>query len=164
MSEHQLRLFHVSGDEEKELFEKRCIIKLPLDTLILIGTIILVLVIVSFSLGIVRGRKTAYIHHKRVEKKEKTDKVTHENTLLEKRTIEKDKKEKAYIVQVACFVKEKTAHQEKKHLQKSGFPALITKKGKYLVVSVGEFETKQEAEKTKSILKKRYNDCFIRRL
>jgi cell division protein FtsN len=70
----------------------------------------------------------------------------------------------SYTIQVASFKKEASAQREIDTLKKKGLVASILSKGKYLVVCVGSFMQKDEAKKLLSELKKRYQDCFIRRL
>jgi len=70
----------------------------------------------------------------------------------------------SYTIQVACFKKETSAQKEIDVLKKKGLVASILSKGQYLVVCVGNFIQKDEARSLLSELKKRYQDCFIRRL
>ncbi len=70
----------------------------------------------------------------------------------------------SYTIQVASFTKEASAQKEISTLKKKGLVASILSKGKYLVVCVGNFMEKHEANTLLSELKKRYQDCFIRRL
>ena len=70
----------------------------------------------------------------------------------------------SYTIQVASFIKEASAQKEIGTLKKKGLVASILFKGKYLVVCVGNFMKKDEARSLLSELKKRYQDCFIRRL
>jgi len=178
MKERQLKFFHSLYDEEKNLFSRRHIIKIPLDTLILLSVINLLFIVVSFSLGTERGRKSAQIVTKaRIEEKSEILPLVAEENIQQddkkvvetskEKNIEEDEKEKQikkYIVQVASYLKKDTANKEKEYLESCGFSTIVSQKGKYLVIYVGEFKTKKEAEKTKTILKKRYNDCFIRKL
>ena len=76
----------------------------------------------------------------------------------------KEENNKRYVIQVASYLKESIAEKEKQYLKKKGLSAEVSKKGKYLVLYVGKFNTKENAEKIKTSLEKRYGDCFIRRL
>lgn len=69
-----------------------------------------------------------------------------------------------YTIQVASFKKEASAQKEIDALKKKGFVASVLSKGEHLVVCVGSFMGKNEAQTILSELKKRYQDCFIRRL
>jgi septal ring-binding cell division protein DamX len=70
----------------------------------------------------------------------------------------------SYTIQVASFKQEASAQEEMNSLKKKGLVASIVSKGKYLIVCVGNFVQKDEAKNLLSELKKRYQDCFIRRL
>lgn len=69
-----------------------------------------------------------------------------------------------YVIQLACYTKETIAKAEMNSLKKQGLPVQLVKKGKYLVLYVGEFNTKSEAKELLTKLKNRYTDCFIRSL
>ncbi|MCM8756447.1 MAG: SPOR domain-containing protein [Candidatus Omnitrophica bacterium] len=203
-----MKFFRTSTDDD--LFSKRKIIKVPLDTILLIGVINILFVILSFSLGVYRGQKSSHYSQKIYDKenvikenvellnnknyinsrhnytfsenREKKDddlKISEgkENKIIElspsdkqmslSKNISETKKtdniDSKYIIQVASYLKENVAKKEQEYLEKSGHPVMLSKKGKYIVIYVGEFNTKEEAENTKSILKKRYNDCFVKR-
>lgn len=70
----------------------------------------------------------------------------------------------SYTIQVASFKKETSAQKEIATLKKKGLVASALSKGKYLIVCVGNFIKKDEARSLLPKLKKRYQDCFIRRL
>ena len=70
----------------------------------------------------------------------------------------------SYTIQVASFKQETRAQQEMDSLKKKGLVASVLTKGQYLIVCVGNFVKKDEARNLLSELKKRYQDCFIRRL
>ena len=76
----------------------------------------------------------------------------------------KDEEKELFRIQVASFHKENTAHQEARRLEQNGYPVLVLQKGKFMVVYVGTFETKSEAEDNFQALKQRYKDCILRRL
>lgn len=69
-----------------------------------------------------------------------------------------------YTIQVASFRTSKLANKEAGILRKKGFSSNVSVKGKYSVVYVGNFTNKKVAASTLSRLKKKYSDCFIRRL
>lgn len=69
-----------------------------------------------------------------------------------------------YIIQVATYLKENMANREAEKLEDSGYPAFVSKKGKFMVIFVGEFNNKEKAEEKMKVLKKKYNDCILRRL
>ena len=56
------------------------------------------------------------------------------------------------------------ANVEAEKLKNKGFPVIVTKKGSYVAIFVGEFKTKEEAKEKIPSLKEKYRDCFVRRL
>lgn len=69
-----------------------------------------------------------------------------------------------YTIQVASFTNNIAAKKEAERLRKNGHNPLIQSKGKYTVVFIGSFKTKENAKTELSKLQKQYTDCFIRRL
>ncbi len=69
-----------------------------------------------------------------------------------------------YTIQVASFKTSSLAQKEAKELEKRGFSTIVSSKGKYVILCVGNFGDREEAKTTLSKLKKKYEDCFIRRL
>lgn len=69
-----------------------------------------------------------------------------------------------YSIQIASYNKESFAQSEGKALQVKGFPVFILRKTDYVVLYVGPFKTKPEADKAIGLLKKTYKDCILRRL
>jgi len=183
MREQQLKLFYDRREKDEEMNRRRRALTIPMDTLILVGIIVLFVIMTSFSLGVKQGRKlssklvkTRLVKHE-VKKPDITKKNikqvipgTHNDTKGEKaHNQSKDIKvpgrgQKEYIIQVASYLKDNLANKEKQYLEDEGFSTGLSKKGKYLVLYVGKFNTKEAAEKIRTSLKKRYSDCFIRRL
>ena len=71
---------------------------------------------------------------------------------------------KRYLIQVASYLTKDKAQEEANKLEGNGFPTKIEKKGKYVVIFVGEFNNRTVAEENMQQLRKVYHDCFIRRL
>jgi cell division protein FtsN len=174
MREKQLHLFDF--EEDKKRINRRPMITLPLDTCILGAVIVILLFVFTFSLGVEKGRKTAFFYFQQVRKTqtEKEEKNVREiedekadskgkSSKKEEKT-RQDKEENIYVIQVASYIKKDAALKEAERLQNKGYPVLVLKKGKYLVIFVGEFKNKKDALKNMELLKKRYKDCFIRRL
>ncbi|MBP7217187.1 MAG: SPOR domain-containing protein [Candidatus Omnitrophica bacterium] len=69
-----------------------------------------------------------------------------------------------YTIQIGSYHTKDQAQKEAKALQKKGMLSLVVPKGKYFIVCVGNFNNKSKAQSTLTELKKRYRDCFIRRL
>ncbi|MFC1594492.1 SPOR domain-containing protein [Candidatus Omnitrophota bacterium] len=140
-------------------------------------------VIVSFSFGVEKGKKII-VRQSEPFSKELSSTTTHvvEETVsqpkvqqkpIETKTTSLPTKEivpkqeanyKNFTIQVASFKKEAHAEQEGKRLQQYGQDVLILQKGKYVIVCIGNFDTKKEAEGVIGSVRKQYNDCYIRRL
>jgi cell division protein FtsN len=74
------------------------------------------------------------------------------------------KEERRFIIQLASYKSKSLAQKELDLLKKKGFAPLILSKGSYSVLCVGNFSNKEGAKSMMPELKKRYNDCYIRRL
>ncbi|MCD4781396.1 MAG: SPOR domain-containing protein [Candidatus Omnitrophica bacterium] len=75
-----------------------------------------------------------------------------------------DELEDMYTVQVASFKLEKNAKREAMILQDRGEDAFVLSKGDYVIVCVGRFRERNDAQTLSLKLKKHYNDCLIRSL
>ncbi len=73
-------------------------------------------------------------------------------------------KGRAFTIQIATFKTRAHALKEMTALKQKGYPVYLTSKGKYTVLTVGNFSDKEAAKPILSKLKKNYQDCFIRRL
>ena len=69
-----------------------------------------------------------------------------------------------YTIQVGSYAESGLAMKESANLKKKGFNALLVRKGKYMVLCVGNFTSKENAQSVLSQLKRTYGDCYIRRL
>jgi hypothetical protein len=69
-----------------------------------------------------------------------------------------------YTIQIASYRTNSSAQKEAEGLRKKGFSAAIIAKGDYNIVCVGNFPDREKARPSLSELKKRYDDCFIRRI
>lgn len=132
--------------------------------------------VIIYSIGIERGKKSILqlgrdrdsVQAKR-EKREilaeteepipKKDQILQVNSVL----VCKDEV-KSYVIQVATYKKTLCAENEALNLKRKGFEAFVKKSGDFIVVYVGSFQTKDEATVYLKKLKKRYSDCFIRKL
>ncbi|HOW36013.1 MAG TPA: SPOR domain-containing protein [Candidatus Omnitrophota bacterium] len=70
----------------------------------------------------------------------------------------------AYTIQVASFKSKDYAQKEAGALKKNGYNSLIIPKKNHLIVCVGKFSGKDQAQVVLTQLKKKYKDCMIRRL
>jgi len=69
-----------------------------------------------------------------------------------------------YTIQVASFKTNLYAQKEAELLKQRGFKALTLKRGKYIILCVGNFPNKETARPLLSELSKYYKSCYIRRL
>ncbi|MFH1127974.1 MAG: SPOR domain-containing protein, partial [Candidatus Omnitrophota bacterium] len=69
-----------------------------------------------------------------------------------------------YTIQVASYQTKKGAQKEAEIIKKKGLSVSVLSKGAYSILCVGNFKDKQKAKLVLVELKKRYRDCFIRRL
>ena len=143
--------------------------------------ILLIISLVSFSLGVEKGKKIVKSNGiRRIDKIQPTQTDTTKlaasadiidnqdqkiasavkevNTAREREDISK------YTIQVASFKSKGYAQKEVARLAKRGMQATIVRKGNYVVVYVGDFSQKKEADVSLNQLKQTYRDCFIRRL
>ena len=183
MRERQLNLF--GFDSNKKSPSKSNNILLPLDTLILLGVVIILLLTIAFSLGVEKGRRSGRVA------KVKKEEVAVEAALPERPAVEVKPESKpkvevvevavpaesretvtskpagtTYVIRLATYTKENRdlAMQEVDKLKKEGFPAGLTESGKYLILMVGEFTDRAETDRKLAILKKTYKDCYIKKV
>ena len=69
-----------------------------------------------------------------------------------------------YTIQVASFQVRNLAQKEAEILKGRGHATLMLSKSGYIVLCVGRFSDKNTARSLLQELKKRYGDCYIRRL
>jgi cell division septation protein DedD len=70
----------------------------------------------------------------------------------------------AYTIQLASYKAKATAQKEAQSLKNKGLSPLILVKGDYAILCVGSFANKDAAQPLLSQLKKHYQDCYLRRL
>jgi len=69
-----------------------------------------------------------------------------------------------YTIQVATYNGKVSAQQELDILKKQGLMPVLRTSGKYIVLSVGNFPDQATAKSVLTQLKRKYRDCYIRRL
>ena len=146
---------------------------LNIDNLIIIFISIILAIIFSFSLGVEKGKRININKiAKRSEKEiiQQTAKTTavkqHIKKEEKKGKISTDVKEKVskYTVQVATYKKGSYVKKEAQRLEKEGYKIIVVPKGKFIELCVGSFNDKNQAKLSLKKLRKKYQDCFIRRL
>ena len=143
--------------------------------LIIIGFIISG--IVSFSLGVEKGKKLAILKtnsHLDIAVKIQQPAInltTSQNRyqpVIKKQDSIQQAEPKNYIqnytIQVASYQSKTHAQKEAEALRKKGVTPLVLSKGDYIIVCVGNFSNRDAAKSLLLDLRKRYQDCYIRRL
>jgi len=129
--------------------------------------------IIAFSLGVEKGRRTVAIKSnlyfdtaQKLQAPANTQKIIRPEypAVTAAAEAQKQNLQGAYTIQVATYQEKTNAQQEANILKKNGFTALIISKGIHSVLCVGNFSNKETARPFLAQLKKRYHDCFIRRL
>ncbi len=140
---------------------------------ILAIVVLLITGIVSFSLGVEKGRgfvqKTKPVSSQTQSDDDTlvTPRVPLQPKIEKKETIKPAPPRDAlryYTIQLASYQNKTSAQKEAETLKKKGFLPLVFSKGKYTVVCTGNFPDKKNALSLLPELKKKYRDCFIRRL
>jgi len=126
--------------------------------------IAVVLLVISFCLGIERGKKIIRAVYPSQQEEPVVQKPAEKlpepvnNVKLEK------KPKLLYTIQVATYVKRASAEHEARRLEKRGFPTYVVESGKYYLLRAGAYETKRGAENAKLKLKAKYKDCFVKKM
>ncbi|MFH1655525.1 MAG: SPOR domain-containing protein [Candidatus Omnitrophota bacterium] len=139
-------------------------ISLNVEHIIVLSVVILMVVIFSFSLGVERGKKITDIQKtiniQRVEKQAEEKPIVIEV----KEEIYKEEEIFTHTIQVASFRNKASVEQEAARLQKKGYETVIMTKGTWVILCVGKFRNKQDAEVLHKELLKKYGDCIIRKI
>lgn len=125
--------------------------------------------IVSFSLGVEKGKKVAVYNQIKINEPRSLIKTDKEQVQpVQKQESIQPPKVKEYIenytIQLASYQTKTYAQKEAEVLRKRGLVPVILSKSGYTVLCVGNFPNKEMAKPLLSELKKHYRDCFIRRL
>lgn len=130
--------------------------------------------IISFSLGVEKGRKLVQKQQTTVIEENNQDSAADKKPLLYGDTATIVKKEQVglkgrssgYTIQLASYKTMTYAQKEGEFLKKKGLLPVFLSKGNYTVLCIGNFSSRDAAESLLSELKKqkRYSGCLIRRL
>lgn len=161
MKGKQLYLFGFHKNDDKASTRPKII--LPLDTLILLGVIVILIFTLLFSLGVEQGKKVV-LDSKNKEKDLISPKIFKDSVTIIPDLKEATIEEKKYHVQVASFRKKNSAREEAQSLENDGYPVMIARKGNYLVIYVGAFKNELEAKSNFKNLQKKYKDCLLKKL
>jgi cell division septation protein DedD len=135
------------------------------EKVVLIIILLLVTSIISFSLGVEKSRRIGVNQPQVVEPPKKVEPL---NPPAEFKPVAQApavlSQVGQYTIQVASFKGSTYAKKEAEQLNKRGFKAFTLKKGKYVILCVGNFVNKETAQPLLSELSKYYKSCYIRRL
>ena len=170
----QLELFSHSADSPQKHRQRHSIfnscITLNLEHFIVLSVVVLMVAVFSFSLGVEKGKKINTVAVKKdvqtaVEKEEIVSAVIEpEEEVHITEEIPVDEELDLYTIQVASFKKRSSVEKEAEKLQGKGHEVLIRQKGNWVVLYVGRFNNKKEAEIVRKELEKNYGTCLIRSL
>lgn len=166
----QLELFSSSSEESKSSYKEpkasyfsKYIWGYEKSILILIA--LLIVSIISFSLGVEKGKRLQNpamekdtAHLKPVEKTIPQAQEVKEQAVLNLPT------KGTYTIQVASFKTTAYAKKEAELLKQRGYQSITLDKGKHVILCVGNVSNKEDAQALLSELRRYYKDCQIRRL
>lgn len=163
-------------------------IKIPIEYTVISAIALLVLVIISYAVGVERGKSFSGVRPVEVQEitpfaDEQTTRETADEDLPEEmpspeiaeKPAEEKVKEEAekevtvsaeagYVVQLASFRNERSARDEVNKLKRKGVEARMEKRGEWYQVYAAGYRTIQEAKRAKVELAADYKDCYIRQL
>ncbi len=121
--------------------------------------------IISFSLGVEKGKSLSMLRNNHpldaALTTQPSDKLSPKGeSVKESEPLERQN----YIIQLASYKTRTYAQKEVELLKKRGLSPLVLSKGSYTVLCVGNLSNRETAQSLLSELKKRYKDCYIRRL
>jgi hypothetical protein len=147
--------------------------------LIIIG--FLITGVISFSLGVEKGKRLTQLKdNSRFDTAAKTEApakpiakqaviperqmqqapINKEEAITQPQPTEKE----SFTIQLASYKTKSYAQKEAESLKKKGLSPLVLSKGNYIVLCVGSFSNRQAAQPLLTELKKKYQDCRVRRL
>jgi Sporulation related domain. len=158
-------------------------INLTWEKVILLFIFCLMLAIMSFSLGVEKGKRSFSSQNTSVALQVKSipavKPVILENkpaatkaivpqanvaSLPPKQSNDSNTVIKKYTVQIASLQNSAAVQREVERLKKSGYEIWVKQSGKYYILCVGRFSSNDEAKTYQRNLQKIYSDCLIRRI
>lgn len=115
--------------------------------------------IISFSLGVEKGKKISLTRTSARFDLAKSVPVPipKDNTVAQEKTGN-------YTIQLASYQSKVLLQKEADNLRKKGFTPFVITKGNYSILCVGSFANKDTAKPLLSELRKKFRDGYIRRL
>jgi hypothetical protein len=143
-------------------------ISLSYENLIIMIIAIIMLFIISYSLGVEKGKHLVVL-----KKDNLVEETPHIQERVEKKPLKRSpqplKKKKTrtkfasqYTIQVATFRKSVSVQQEMERLKNKGYQPFVINRGKFSEICVGSYSSKNAASVDLAKLRKIYADCFLR--
>lgn len=190
----QFELFpHTQRNRQEQPEKSPCLLKdltLSQENIIVLCIVLLMICILFFSFGVERGKRVAGVVDEIGESSEVTESIIVISDKTEKSQPQTEESlevveeeiidikqdvidvpvknneilQDFYTVQVASFKLEKNAQKEADTLKDKDFESFVVPKGNHSIVCVGKFIQRERAKALTRKLKKKYNDCLVRRL
>jgi cell division septation protein DedD len=146
-------------------------VRVPVENAVIMAIGVLVLMIISFAIGVERGKNTVRIPVRPVEREEIVSVRRVEPAEMVQAVprpvvapeIVPEEPISAYIVQLASFRDEKHARNEVANLKKRNVNAWHSRKGSWYQVYAVGFQTKKAAMEAQRELEEIYVDCYVNR-
>ena len=141
---------------KKNIFSSQSfLINLSYEKAVFITVVLFMVLLVSFTLGVERGKRIT----SKSESKPKVFEAKKADSALPQ-----DIKDTAqYIIQLKTFTDEINARKEEAYLKSRGFNSFVLKQANIYKVCIGTFEKKEDAQNYLLKLKLRYKDSFVRK-
>ena len=132
--------------------------------------VLFILCVLAFSMGVWRGKSIKNINKisktislDNAQRPSTTAVKTEVQVLQHDKGIAKDPK-KPYTIQLVAYKNKDRAFEEVNHLKTRGYHSRIITRGGFYQVCVGQYKNLKEAKRDMKALRKRYKDCFLRRI
>jgi len=166
---------------ERYIPTKRLFVTVSIENLVLFSIMIILAAVLSFSLGVERGRRIIGKHvvipaiEVSATNSEPDAPLTNEESkgaVFEEPALTTIAQEAEvfssggailkYTIQTIAFRKEEVARREKEALEGEGFSVFIIPGNNFFQVCVGRYSTTEKAKADLPRLKEKYDDCFVR--
>ena len=135
---------------------------------ILIIIAVIITGVVSFSLGVEKGKRLTLFKQAApvtpIKQAAVEDRAVPQATQEQKKQQASPTQKEGYIIRLASYKIKTHAQKEAELLKKKGLEPLVLSKGIYTVLCVGNIPNKQTASSLLTELRKRYRDCYLARL
>lgn len=180
--ENQPELFEYLDNQKQKRYKKpklftrkKIHILLSYENIVLFGIVFLMVLVLIFSLGVERGKRINIAKrdsvNQTIEEKYKDAISTEEDVTVGKDSLNlkkpEDKKVELtafYTIQVITYKEGPMVEKEMQRLREKGYHPFVIPHGNLRQICVGKFESRSLAEKALIRLRRRYKDCFIRRI